>query len=130
MISSIHKIMLIVLVGGFPALISMDLTPCCADMTSSVDRSCCCHFQDLETLESENSLPSGDHDTCTCICNLGFFAIQGSSVMNAPGVTGFPLDLFKWDKRAPVQVLLPGEHASGYCCAGRLLRVQLSSLLC
>jgi len=128
MISSIHKIMLIVLVGGFPVLISMGMIPCCADMTSSVDRSCCCHSQDLETPENENSLPSDDHDTC--ICNLGFFAIQGSSVMDAPGVTGLSLDLFRWDQRAPVQVPLPGEHASGYCCAGRLLRVQLSSLLC
>ena len=128
MISSIHKTVLVVLVGGFPALISMGMIPCCADMISSVDRSCCCHSQDLETPESESSLPSGDHDTC--ICNLGFFAIQGSSVMDAPGVTGSSLDLFRWDKRASVQVLLAGEHASGYCCAGRLLRVQLSSLLC
>ena len=128
MISRASKILIIVLVGGFPALCSMGLIPCCAYGPSAVESSCCCQNQDLETPLDGSALP-GDHQD-TCICNLGFFAIQSSSVSLDTPAVGSSFDLSQWDHRDTGQQQVHGPHASGFCLSGRAMRVQLSSLLC
>ena len=129
MISRAYNILFIALVGGFPALCNMGLAPCCTHGTSPVHSSSCC--QHLETPGSENSLPL-DHQEI-CMCSLGFFAIQASSVNPDGESAGSFFDLSLWIPMAPGQPHAMGPPASGASGAsrtGRALRLQISSLIC
>ncbi len=126
MISRAYNILFIALVGGFPALSSMGLAPCCTFEASPVYSSSCC--QHLETPGSENSLPRGHQETC--ICSLGFFAIQSSSVSPDAESSGSFLDLSVSNPMAPGQLHVRGLSASDACPSGRALRLQISSLIC
>ena len=128
MISRASKILIIVLVGGFPALCSMGLIPCCAYGPSAAESSCCCQNQDLETPLDGSALP-GDYQY-TCICNLGFFAIQSSSVSPGAPAAGSSSDLSRWDLNDSGQQQVHDPRACGFCLSGRAIRMQLSSLLC
>ena len=128
MISRAGKILIIVLVGGFPLLCSMGMTPCCGHETSTVKTSCCCQNQELETPVGGSSFPLDHQDTC--LCSLEFYAIQSSSVSLDTPAVGSSFDLSQWDHRDTGQQQVHGPHASGFCLSGRAMRVQLSSLLC
>ena len=95
MISRAGKILIIVLVGGFPLLCSMGMTPCCGHETSAVETSCCCQNQELETPVGGSSFPLDHQDTC--LCSLEFYAIQSSSVSLDTPAVGSSFDLSQWD---------------------------------
>jgi hypothetical protein len=126
MISRAYNMLFIALVGGFPALWSMGLAPCCMYEASLVHSSSCC--QHLETPGSENSLPL-DHQEI-CMCSLGFFAIQASSVSPDEESAGSFFDLSHWIPMAAGQPHAMGPPASGASRTGRALRLQISSLIC
>ena len=126
MIAWTSHILFVLLVGGFPALCSMGLNPCCTIATGDLQPLTCC--QHRVAAEEESSLPHEQPETC--LCSLGFFAIQSQGVSPDPLSAGPLFDLSRWNAGDRCQASIHAQPASCFSSSGRLRRLQLSSLLC
>ena len=135
MISRVNKMLLMLLVGAFPALCSpalcsLGLAPCCISVTTVDESSSCCnhHLDDDDVATPVAGCPLNHHGCF--ICSNEFVAIQGSAMTSIPPAmvsSSGPFHLYRGG------VDLSGSNlqdASGECLSGRSLRVLLSSLIC